>query len=168
MKILSKLLILGLIILTAGCAYNPPTSTEVTYDYNVNFDFSTLKTYDWEPISAAAGIDNFTVYRIQKAVNLQLLSKGLRMSSNRPDFLIITYGGVDKIPTTLWRGIDAPLYYEKGRLQFAFLNPKTDKVIWWGKGETHLNPGATPEDEDKIINEVVQRIFKIFPPNASS
>ena len=168
MKILSTLLIFGLMVFTAGCHHNPEVSKKVTYDYNVNYDFSTLKTYAWEPISTTtAGIDNFTANRIKKAVNAQLQAKGLTMTSDQPDFLIITYGGADQMPTTDWRGVDAPLYYEKGRLHFAFVDPKTDEVIWSGKAEAKLNPNATPQDEDKIIEDVVQRIFKIFPPNPS-
>jgi len=169
MKILSTLLIFGLIVLTAGCHFDPKVPKDVTYDYNVNYDFSTLKTYAWEPISTTvAGIDNFTANRIKKAANAELLAKGLTMTVDNPDFLIITYGGSDQMPTVTWRGIDAPLYYEKGRLHFAFLDPKTDEVIWSGKAETKLDVRATPENEDGIINEVVQRIFTKFPPNPSN
>ena len=169
MKILSTLLIFGLLVLTAGCQHSPEVTKKVTYDYDVNFNFATLKTYAWEPISTtAAGIDNFTANRIKKAVNAQLQAKGLTITSDRPDILIITYGGADQMPTTAWRGPDAPLFYEKGRLQFAFIDPRTDKVVWSGKAEAKLNPNATPEDEDKVIEDVVQRIFEIFPPNPSS
>ena len=168
MKILSTLMIIGFMIATAGCMYQPEVSKTVNWDYNVNYDFTKLETYDWTPISMAEGVDNFTANRIRKAVDAQMQSRGINQSSNKPDVLIIIYGGANKMPTTIWRGVDAPLYYEKGRLHFTLLDPQTDSVVWWAKADAKLNPESTPEEEDKMINEVVTRIFEKFPPKPAS
>jgi hypothetical protein len=164
MKSLNRFLVLALMVLTVSCATTVEIPKDVTYDYNVNIDLTALKTYDLRPISSTVGIENLMLERIKTAIASELGSKNLKMTSNDPDFLVAIYGVRSKIFTTAWRGPEADLIVEKGKLILKFLDPKSNQVIWWGESRAILDPDMNPEHETKMVNEVVQRILQKFPP----
>jgi hypothetical protein len=164
MKGLNRFLVLALMVLTVSCATTVEIPKDVTYDYNVNIDLTALKTYDLRPISSTVGIENLMLERIKTAIASELGSKNLKMTSNDPDFLVAIYGVRSKIFTTAWRGPEADLIVEKGKLILKFLDPKSNQVIWWGESRAILDPDMNPEHETKMVNEVVQRILQKFPP----
>ena len=168
MKGLNKFLIFGLMILSAGCATTIEIPKDVAYDYNVNVDLMALKTYNMRPVPSTAGIEDLMLERIVTAIVSELGSKNLRMTSNNPDFLVAIYGVRSKIFTTAWRGPDADLIVEKGKLILKFLDPKSNRVIWWGESRAILDPDMNPEYETKMVNEVVQRILQKFPQASAS
>ena len=106
--------------------------------------------------------------RIKTAITSELGSKNIRMTSNNPDFLISIYGVRSKIFTTAWRGPDEDLIVEKGKLILKFVDPKSNRVIWWGEARAILDPDMNPERETKMVNEVVQRILRKFPSASAS
>jgi hypothetical protein len=164
MKGLNRSLILALMVFTVSCATTVEIPTDVVYDYNVNVDLTDLKTYDLRPIPTTVGIEHLMLERIKTAIDTELKLKRLQKASNNPDFLIVIYGVRSKIFTTAWRGPDAGLIVEKGKLILKFLDPKSNQVIWWGESRAILDPDMNPEHETKMVNEVVRRILEKFPP----
>jgi hypothetical protein len=134
----------------------------------VNVDLADLKTYDLSPISTTVGIENLMAERIKTAIHTELMFKKLKKTSNNPDFLVVIYGVRSKIFTTAWRGPEADLIVEKGKLILKFVNPKTKQVIWWGETRAILDPDMNPEHETKMVNDVVRRILQKFPPASAS
>ena len=168
MKALNAFLVLGLMAFTISCATTVEIPTDVTYDYNVNVDLTALKTYDLRRVPSTVGIEHLMLERIITAIGSELGSKNLRRTSNNPDFLVVIHGVRSKIFTTAWRGPDADLIVEKGKLILKFVDPKSNQVIWWGESRAILDPDMNPEHETKMVNEVVQRILQKFPPTSRS
>ena len=56
MNTYNKFLVLGLLVLFAGCASQIDLPKGVNYDYNINYDFSRVKTYDLRPTPTTVGI----------------------------------------------------------------------------------------------------------------
>lgn len=162
-----KILVLGLVMLFSGCAATVEVPKTVTWDYNVNVDFSNLRTYDLRPIPTAVSIEHLMMERIQTAVHTVLQAKNVQRSTQNPDFLVQIYGVRSKIFTTAWRGFDSDLIVEKGKLILQFVDPKTYQVIWWGEARAILDPNRDPAVETQTVNDVVHRILTKFPPLSS-
>ena len=168
MKVINKFLALGLMVLTVSCAVNVEIPKDVTYDYNVNVDLNHLKTYDLRSIPTTVGIEPLMVERIITAIDTELMFKKIEKTSDNPDFLVVMYGVRSKLFTTAWRGPDEDLIVEKGKLILKFVDPKTNRVIWWGETRAILDPDMIPENKTDMVNEVVRRILQKFPPASSS
>ena len=174
MKNLVSLLFAFLIALIVSCS----SVYDVGYDYDQQTNFEGLKTYAWLPVPKGIRGDTLVQERIKNAVNSELEAKGLRMTSDKPDFLIAmqtmskerksyapqssgyTYG-----PS--WRGPRYSTYtYEEGTLVLDFLDPTSKKLIWRGTARGVVDSKMTPEKIDKLVNEAVQKTLKNFPPPA--
>ena len=157
------------------------TIYDVQHDYDTQADFESLKTYNWMTVNENADIDSLNVERVKRAVNAELQAKGYKMTTNDPDFLIAEHLGTkDKVQITSWGygygshrwyrdGYWAPggitaYQYEEGSLIIDFIDAKSNKMIWRGVAKADLNHAGTPEENEKLINEAVQRILNNFPP----
>ena len=86
MKFLNACIVVCFVVLTVGCAAPEKTVYhEVTYDYDVNVDFSRVNSYNWVKLPATLRIDEFNQIRIKDAVNKNLEARGMQqsMSTNR-------------------------------------------------------------------------------------
>jgi len=167
MNAYTRFLVLGVLVLFAGCATTVEVPKDVNYDYNINFDFTKLKTYDLRPTSTTVGIEYLMLERIKTAIDMQLQAKNVKKTPRNPDFLVAIYGARVKILTTAWRGPNADLSAEMGKLILQFVDPETNLVIWWGETGAILDPDTEPADKTKMVNDVVHRILQKFPPSSS-
>ena len=78
-------------LLVAGCA-----TVDVSYDFDQQFNFTGIKTYDWLPLPEKTQWNELTLKHINYAVNNELQAKGLAMTSKNPDILIALHGGKEK------------------------------------------------------------------------
>jgi hypothetical protein len=168
MKVINIFLVFGLMVLALSCATSVEISKDVNYDYNVNVDLTDLKTYDLRSIPTTIGIEHLMLERIKTAIDTELMFKKLKKTSNNPDFLIAIYGVRSRIFTTAWRGPDEDLIVEKGKLILKFVDPNTNRVIWWAETRAILDPDTNPEGRTDMINEVVRRILQKFPSASAS
>ena len=162
-----KFFALGLLVLFTGCATMPEVPKDVDYDYNINFDFAKLKTYDLRPTPTTVGIEHLMLERIRTAIDAELQAKNVQKVPGNPDFLVAIYGVRSKILTAYLRGPGADLIFEKAKLILQFVNPETNQVIWWGETRAVLDPDTTPKNKTKMVNDVVHRILEKFPPASS-
>ena len=162
-----KFLVLSFLVLFAACAQTVDVPKTVNYDYNINFDFTKLKTYDFSPMPTTVGVENLMMERIKTAIDTQLQAKNVTKTPNNPDFLVTIYGVRTSIFTTAWRGFDSDLIVEKGKLVVEFIDPETNRVIWWGETRAILDPSREPEIETQMVNDAVHRILQRFPPVSS-
>lgn len=167
MNAYTRFLVLGLLVLFAGCATTVEISKDVNYDYNINFDFTKLKTYDLSLTPKTVKIEYLMMERIKTAIDAQLQAKNLRKTSLNPDFIVQILGYQSKIYTTSWRQPGAGLTVDKGKLTLQFVDPQTNRVIWWGETQAILDPDTKPADETKMVNDAVHRILQKFPPESS-
>ena len=119
MKSYNKFLVLGFLVLFAACSRTIEVPTTVNYDYNINFDFTKLKTYDLSPTPTTVIIEDLMMERIKTAIDTQMQAKNVKKTSNNPDFVISIYGVKSKIFTTAWRGFDSRSNFRKGKTYSA-------------------------------------------------
>ena len=162
-----KFLVLVLVAIFSGCAATVEIPKTVNWDYNVNVNFSNLRTYDLRPQPTTVSIENLMLERIQTAIHTVLQAKNVRRSTQNPDFLVHIYGVRSRIFTTAWRGFDSDLIVEKGKLILHFVDPDTNRIIWWGETRAILEPNRNPAVETQMVNDVVHRILQKFPPASS-
>jgi hypothetical protein len=172
-------------ILIAGCA-----SMSVNYNYDQRVNFAALKTYNWLPTPPKSEVNQLTIRNIEFAVDKQLQAKGLKMSSENPDFLIAAYVTKQtKVDTEQWGyaygsgnffhggpygrfGGGAPAnydfrsgtdtyVYDIGTLIIDFVGPGTKELIWRGTATAEIDPSA-PQIE--LVNKAVARVLENFPP----
>jgi hypothetical protein len=151
----------------------------VSYDYDRNFEFVQISTYDWLPIPKEANINGLDAVRIKKAVNTELQAKGLMLTSENPDFLIaVDIVTKEKLRITQW---GYPYYYsyrrhlgsstlnyyqyEEGTFILDFVEPVAKNLIWNGAAKVALDFANTPEKRDKLIKEAMQKILQNYPPS---
>jgi len=149
----------------------------VSFDSDENINLIQLSTYDWMPIPKEANINNLDEARIKKAVNAELEAKGLKLTSNNPDFLIaVDIITKDKLRITRWGypyyysyrtyngswSVDA-YQYQEGTFILDFVKPASKNLIWQGSARVSLDYANTPEKRDRLIKEAMQKILQNFP-----
>jgi len=163
-------------------SYSKPYDVQHDYDQQVNF--ANFKTFDWMEVPELADIDNLVVQRVKNAVNAQLNKINLKLTANKPDFLIaIHLGKKDKVETTDWgytygtaegyRGgregtrVVSAYEYQEGSLILDFVDAQSKKLIWRGSAKAEVQNINTAKKSEKVINKAVKMILKKFPPPAS-
>lgn len=163
-------LTLCVVVLALSCS-----SISVSHDYDPQVNFTNLKTFSWLSFPKKAEVNQLVVRRIRDAVTGELEAKGLRLSSN-PDFLIAMHGATkEKLDIQDW-GYSSPRaaywghrdisvqQYTEGTLILDFVDAKSKEMIWRGVASGAVDPGASPEQRTKRINEAVAKLLAKFPP----
>jgi hypothetical protein len=178
MKAAALITLLLLAVTLFGCS-----GIEVNTDYDTNFDFSQLRTYDWisqqAPVFRDRRVDT-TLFqkRLQSSVEAEMAAKGFtkHTGSGEPDFQIAYYVGTeDRVDVTTygyhyprgpyWWGGDIDVYhYRQGTLILDFVEPEKDELIWRGIATKVIDEGASPEKVQRNVDEVVKKILGRFPP----
>ena len=86
-----SIILIACMLFCTGCA-----TFSVNYDFDPGADFTSFKTYVWSPLPEKAPMNELTMKRIKIAVNKQLKAKGLSMTTENPDMLIVFSGGKEK------------------------------------------------------------------------
>ena len=162
MKSASAWIVFGFLAFFISCGPSKPVKHEVNFDYDVNVDFSRVKTYDWVSMPGTSRIDQFNRTRIQDVANFELNAKGLTINTDNPDMFVVMYGGQSKaVDMTVMMDYAV---YPVGRIKLAFYDAKSHDEIWWGETRADLLHQMTPEEKDKVIALAVHKILAKFPP----
>ena len=178
-----KTIKLSCILICIGLTISCSTIYGVKYDYDKQTDFAQLKTFDWMPVPDGENTDDFLVVRIKEAVNAELRTKGLKLTSESPDFLIAHHTATkDKVQVTDW-GYDYGPYggyrggywgqrnvstydYEEGSLILDFVDAESKKLIWRGTAKAEVQNVVSPEKSEQLINKAVKKILEKYPPSS--
>ena len=175
MKDLVILLVSSLTALTMSCS----PIYDVRYDYERKTNFAGLKTYDWLVAPKGAEVEPVLQDRLKNAVNTTLEAKGLRMTSEDPDFSIamqtMSKEKVRHSPEAWGYGYGSRWHshkyrtriYDEGTLVLDFVETASKKLIWRGTAQGLVESNMTPEKLDDIVNLAVQKTLKNFPPPTS-
>jgi len=152
-----------LLALVPGCTVSDQNIYhEVTYDFDVDVDFSQIKTYNWVKMPATSRIDDFNQIRIKTVVNAKLKALGMKLDVNKPDVFLVMYGGG-------YKAVDMTVImdyavYNVGRLKLAMYDAQSNNEIWWGESRADLFYEMTPAQKDEVIENSIQRILEHYPP----
>src|SRR5580658_2724588 len=165
--------------LLAGTAF----ARQVKTDYDRSADFGKYKTFSWEHVKTQ---DALHVDRIKSAVNAALTAKGWTQVDSGGDIssmaILMTHdqqtlntfydgfgggwgwrrfggGGFGEATTTT----DT---YKVGTVVVDLFDTKTKQLIWRGAASDTLSDNS--DKNIKNLNESVNKMFKHFPPGATT
>ena len=162
MRSLSAFVAVCLVVFAIGCTPTRTVQYDVSFDYDVNADFSQMKTYQWVSMPATLRIEEFNRARIREFVDIELGTHGLTVTESNPDMFIAMFGGGHKaVDMTVLMDYDV---YTVGRLKLAFFDAATSREIWWGETRADLPHDITPAQKDHVTRSAVMRILEKFPP----
>jgi len=163
------------------------SSIEVHHDWDQRADFNSYRTFAWldQPVDKASGdarvatqSNDLLDQRVKRAVNSELVSKGLVVNSDSPDLVVVYHTGLqDKVNVTDWGytyggrywgygGRDIDVYsYQQGTLIVDLIDFNRKELVWRGSAQKALDTNPSPEQIDKTIQEAVKRIFSRYPPS---
>ncbi|NIO41615.1 MAG: DUF4136 domain-containing protein [Burkholderiales bacterium] len=153
----------------------------VDVDFDETIDFAKYKTYAWRAGTAAK--DRLMQKRIENAVEGQLNAKGVSKREGGPDLHVITHasGKTEKVVNVnnmgyagyrwsgwnRWGPTSVNVYeIETGTLIVDLLDASTNELVWRGVATKTLS--ENPQKVAKLINKVVTKMFKKFPPKQAT
>jgi hypothetical protein len=181
---------LFLAMLAAPTVFAQKTSTK----FDKDFDFSGHKRYAWRQNHLMTrqhpDTNEIMDLKIVKAVNQTLVAKEFVEVKDKPDFYIsydgggdmqISAGAQEHASSTPVSPVDrastyglgngpalAPSTWLKVNGQIVFyMTDESKKTIWETTySKTFRDPDKALRNFDKVVNELVSKSFKDFPPNA--
>jgi hypothetical protein len=177
-------------LVAAGCA-----GPRASYDYEPSVDFSAYRQWAWlpKPQEESSGdprIDNsLTRNRIESAVARNLAAKGFNKTEPaKADFDVGYVVMVDKqldsgsgVSTSVgygrWSGgsgfgisFGGPgttlREQEVGTLLIDVRDHESGNLLWRGSSKRRIGQSTTPEESERVIDEIVGEILANFPPPA--
>lgn len=174
------LLVMCIVSIMGACS-----PLKVNHDYDMTYDFTKLKTYDWTSSPAGNDKEELTMRRLEQAVNGQLQAKGYTRSGETPDFLVsvqgvrkMVSGGSVGVGTSVavpvgsrgsvsvGLGKSKSRTHEEGTLILEFTDAAAKTLVWQGTATGAMKGAASPEEQQQRINAVIAELLKKFPPPA--
>jgi Domain of unknown function (DUF4136) len=158
----------ALILLGTGAA-----AQEISADYS-KADFAHFKTYAW---ASGHSADEPLNQSIVSSIDGQLSAKGLtRVSPGENPDVRVSYDVVfdhdirgsgfrDGLRNLRWRGGSKDVLM--GMLVVNLVDSDAGEMVWRGMASGDVDANASPKKHDKKIREVVQKIFRSYPPENS-
>jgi hypothetical protein len=176
MKIFQLLFACCLAAAAMGCG-----TFQVRYDYDRKADFSKLKKFDW--LQVGPEVKELMAKRIKNEVNTQLKAKGIQPVPEDPDFLVRigiverpVYGGSTGVgvsvgvpvggsgAVSVGSGTSKAKVKIEWMMILDFLDPNDESVIWHATATDTVNPGLSPEQQDRLVHDAVSETLSHFPP----
>jgi len=159
-------------------AATPALAQKVTIDYAHDFDFSSVKTFQYIDTKESDAPDQLTNNRIKNAIIRELSEGGLQSVSSDPD-LFITYhltsqentvynttsfgysgfhGGWGRWGGGMGSATTTASTYTEGTLIIDAYGPDEKKMIWRGTGTVTVK--SKPEKQQKQIDKILEKLGK--------
>jgi hypothetical protein len=182
--------ILFALFLIAGCS-SMRVSVEQTDDYS----FESIKTYQWVngPDEILGDADTYININIQKALNTQLINRGLKQVQHQDEATIqvayyvklkeqqeyaatsdfdeptfaggLVYSRNSKSWTYEEREPDLTVYaVEVGTLTVLIYDAGSGKRIWRGNLKTHIDRTLPDEQRQALIHDAAKKLMGHLPP----
>lgn len=173
------LALVGMTLVFAGMA----SAQQVKTDYDRSANFTLYKTYSWEHVETK---DPLNVDRIKHAVNTVLAARGWTMVDSGADVAVVAME-ITRDQQTLntfydglgggwgWRRFGGGGFgeattttdtYTVGTVVVDLFDTKTKQLIWRGSASDTLSNNS--DKNIKNLNESVDKMFKHFPPGATT
>jgi hypothetical protein len=166
---LTTLLVMTLVLARASLAM-----ASVVVDHDHEADFSSFHTFTFKEGTPAK--NPLTQGRIEKAIERELVAKGLRRDDAAPDLDVVTHASVEKSTQVRvddygygywhsWGPRTVDVYeVHVGTLVVDLVDAKAKRLAWRGEASAVVDPGMKPEKLEARINKVVMKMFKEYPP----
>jgi hypothetical protein len=165
--------------LAAAAALAACSSITTNADYNPATDFSKYKTWAWHETGSIK--DSLWRDRVKNALSDELRLKGLMSSEARPDLWVAAHTRLDEqtqISTynTGWgygwgwygggMGMTTSTVQQipVGTLIVDLVDANEKQLVWRGTATKTLDPGSSPEEKQKHLQEAIAKMFANYPP----
>ncbi len=168
-----------LLLLISACS-----SIDVSENYDTNYDFSGLKTYDIVPVENKK--HELVAKQLKSELRKQLTNRGFKQNTSNPDFLVALHGGTeDKVSIRAsnygyhyggWynRRYSGMYYdsrvetyeYQEGTLVIDIIEAKSKALIFQSTIIKTIDKGASMEKRLENIKNVITKALQSFPPGA--
>ena len=173
------LALVGMTLVFAGMA----SAQQVKTDYDRSANFALYKTYSWEHVETK---DPLIVDRIKQAVDAVLAARGWTLVDSGADVAVVAME-ITRDQQTLntfydgfgggwgWRRFGGGGFgeattttdtYKVGTVVVDLFDTKTKQLIWRGAASDTLSDNS--DKNIKNLNESVDKMFKHFPPGATT
>jgi len=170
----------GILLLLSVVLLSSCNAVKVVTDYDSKVDFNKYKTFAfYKPEIDKAKISDLDKKRILRAIETELLAKGLTKSTN-PDMLVgIFTKSREKVNVNqnnnfgfgwrfnpYWGGMNNNLsvnQYTEGTLFIDFIDKQKKELVWQGIGTGALKLQNRAKKEERI-QLFVKEIISKFPP----
>ena len=170
LKARSAILLMSVALAAVGCS-----TVTVHHDYDENYNYPSLKTYDWLPASVPPRISELRIKRFQSEFDQQMAARGYTRSTDNPNFLVAMHvTGRQVIQVTDWgyrrgaygvmRDIDVNQYTE-GTAVVDFVDSRSKELFWRGVVTAVAEPGLSPEAQEAKFSKASKKLLEKFPPN---
>jgi hypothetical protein len=172
--------VLTIALLSLVCLGGLALAQDVRYNFDPGANFSGYRTYKWVQIPGGYHPDQLMDKQIMEAINAQLSSKGLTVTTNDPADLYIGYqisvdqekqinaysmggfggwgGRMGGMATATTSAIN------NGTLALDMYDVKTKSLVWRGTATKTLDPSSNPEKNQKNLQKAMAKLLKNYPP----
>ena len=166
-------------LMASVVAFSGCSTMDVSVDYDESFNLSKQKTYAIAR-KTTEGENSLFIDRVTKAIESNLDAKNYTKSGVDAANILVTFNAKIESKTSTYTdyqafGIGRYRYggamisttssydYEDGTLVIDVINPKTNKIVWRGVGQTEVEHKKTPQEKSEYINSIVTQIMEQFP-----
>jgi hypothetical protein len=150
---------------------------EVHFDYDRSANFSAYKTYQWADARGAAAPNQLMDQNIKRAIDAQLVLKGLQRVETGGDLQIAYQAAIDQEKQfdswgsgPRWWGTTrvTSSTIDIGKLVVDFFDPAKKQLVWRGMAAKTLDIKKDPDKNYQNLQKAMAKLFKSFPPSAKS
>ena len=159
------------LFLTAGAL----AAQDVTYNSMPGTNFSQFHTYKWVTIEGATYPNQILDQEIKDAINSQLSSKGLTLTTGDKADLYIGYQtAIDQQKQwNAWgmgrfggMGQATSSNIDIGTLVLDMYDPSTKQLVWTGRVSKTLDPSSNQQKNLDRLNKAMAKLLKNYPPRS--
>ena len=146
-------------------------TTTSDYDFQQNFNFSTLKVFTIYPSTALKSNSPVMAQAIGGEIDSILQSKGYKKGNEVHDFVVTFYTEAEvetsygSVNFDRWKGFwsvkEEPLFAMKGLIVIDVIDGETGNVVWRGWNSRLIGKEANP---NIILKNTIAGILRQFPP----
>jgi len=150
---------------------------EVHFDYDRSANFSAYKTYQWVDARGGAAPNQLMDQNIKRAIDAQLVLKGLQRVESGGDLQIAYQAAIDQEKQfdgwgsgPRWWGTTrvTSSTIDIGKLVVDFFDPAKKQLVWRGTAAKTLDIKKDPDKNYQNLQKAMAKLFKSFPPSAKS
>lgn len=175
MKFEKRILAISLLLMALTTAV---FADHVAVDYDHGTNFRQVKTYSWSRVHTANSIWD---QRVKDAIDKQLTAKGWTQLPSGGDVSLVAVEktSIHQQYETVYDGFGGRRWgggfgdattsidnYKVGTLIVSMFNGDSKQLVWRGTSSSDLS--GNPQKNAKKLDKDVAKMFKNFPPKASS
>jgi len=170
-----------IVVISLMCLGVTAFAQQVQFDYDRSANFSAYKTYQWVDYQQVAVADQLLDQDIKRAVDEQLVGKGLRRVESGGDLLVGYQTRIseekqfDAVGSGFggWGGPGwsnlADIHgttstVENGKLTLGLFDPAKKQLVWRGSASKTLDIKQDPDKNYRNLNRAMAKLFKNYPP----